>query len=131
MERKKAGLRKTGFALLVSVVAFAGLSQSCAHMPKGLGPVEHNKLVDGVYEGSYAWLPVKASVDVTIKDSKIANIKIVKHRTHKGRKAESPLPRAIIDQQSTQVDAITGATRSSFVIMGAVQDAITKAYKGN
>ena len=130
MERKKAGLKKTGLALLVCVVAFTGLSQSCAHMPKNLGPIDHSNLVDGVYDGSYAWFPVKASVNVTIQDSKIANIKIVKHRTHKGTKAEEPIPRTIISQQSTQVDAITGATRSSFVIMGAVQDAIRKANKG-
>jgi uncharacterized protein with FMN-binding domain len=131
MKRNKPGLKATGFALLVCIVAVGVLSQSCAHMPKALGPVDHDGLIDGVYSGYYAWFPVKASVEVTIEDSKIADIKIVKHRAHRGRKAESPVPNRIISRQSTQVDAVTGATRSSLVIMGAVQDAIRKACKSD
>ena len=92
-------------------------------------PVEREKLVDGVYEGSYKAGPNKALVKVTIKDKRLVKIDIVKHRTWKGKKAESIIPMRIIEYQSTKVDVVTGATNSSRVIMNAVQKAIEKAYE--
>ena len=92
-------------------------------------PVEREKLVDGVYEGSYKAGPNKALVKVTIKDKRLVKIDIVKHRAWKGKKAESIIPMRIIEYQSTKVDVVTGATNSSRVIMNAVQKAIEKAYE--
>lgn len=93
------------------------------------GPVNNEKLTDGAYEGSYKAGPNKALVRVTIKEGKLVEIEIVKHRAWKGKKAESIIPRRIIENQSTRVDAVTGATNSSRVIMNAVQRAIEKAYQ--
>jgi uncharacterized protein with FMN-binding domain len=98
-------------------------------MPLLTGPVDQEKLIDGVYEGSYKTGPNKALVRVTINEGKIVEIEIVKHRAWKGKKAESIIPRRIIENQSTKVNAVTGATNSSRVIMKAVQRAIEKAYQ--
>ena len=49
----------------------------------------------------------------------------------KGSKAESPIIKRIIENQSTDVDAVSGATNSSRVIMNAGQRAIEKASKIN
>lgn len=67
-------------------------------------------------------------MQVTIKDKKIVNIEIVKHMSWRGKKAESIIPGRIIENQSTKVDAVTGATKSSHVIMNAVERAIKNAY---
>jgi len=101
----------------------------CAKTPVIGAPVDHTKLADGIYEGSYRGGPNKAVVKVTIKDNKIANIEIIEHQAWKGRKAQLPIVERIIASQSTKVDAISGATNSSRVIMNAVQNAIEKAYK--
>jgi len=93
------------------------------------GPVDQEKLIDGVYEGSYRAGPNKALVKVTVEGKKVVKIEIVKHRAWKGKKAESIIPGRIIESQSTKVDAVTGATNSSRVIMNAVQKAIEKAYQ--
>jgi uncharacterized protein with FMN-binding domain len=93
------------------------------------GPVEHQRLVDGIYEGSYKGGLNEASVKVTIRDKRIANIEIVEHSTWKGKKAEPVIPKRIIDKQSTLVDAVSGATNSSRVIMNAVQRAVEKSYQ--
>jgi len=85
--------------------------------------------VDGVYEGSYRGGPNKALVKVTIKDNTIVNIEIAEHKALKGKKAELPILKRIIENQSTDVDAVSGATNSSRVIMNAVQKAIEKAYQ--
>lgn len=92
------------------------------------GPVDNERLVDGIYEGGYNGWPVRATVQVTIKDKKIVNIEIVKHMSWRGKKAESIIPGRIIENQSTKVDGITGATKSSHVIMNAVERAIKNAY---
>ncbi|GAK56987.1 hypothetical protein U27_03951 [Candidatus Vecturithrix granuli] len=43
-------------------------------------------------------------------------------------KTEPIIPQRIIENQSTAVDSVTGATNSSTVIMNAVQNALEKAY---
>ena len=123
---------KTG-RLLIAVILFAGafsISLSgCKPTPIIGGPVDHEKLVDGIYEGSYKGGPNKASVKVTIKDKRIVGIEIVKHDAWKGKKAEPIIPKRIIEKQSARVDAVSGATNSSHVIMNAVQKAIEKSYQ--
>ncbi len=41
--------------------------------------------------------------------------------------AEAPLVRGILEKQSADVDAVSGATNSSHVIVNAVQQALNKA----
>jgi len=93
------------------------------------GPVNHERLVDGSYEGSYERGPNKAVVKVTVEDSKIVTIQLLEHSAWRGKKAELVIPRIIIERQSTEVDAVSGATNSSRVIMNAVQRAIERAYQ--
>jgi len=93
-------------------------------------PVDAEKLKDGVYEGEYRKGINKAVVKVTIADCRIADIELVNHfASWKGKKASEVIPQRIISQQSTMVDAVSGATNSSRVIMNAVQIAVEKAYK--
>ena len=101
----------------------------CAKTPVIGALVDHTKLADGIYEGSYRGGPNRALVKVTIKDNKIFNIEIIEHQAWKGKKAQVPIVERIIADQSTKVDAISGATNSSRVIMNAVQNAIEKAYQ--
>jgi uncharacterized protein with FMN-binding domain len=124
--------RSTG-GLLVFIsmgLMFIGTSMfGCAHTPVIGAPVKHEIINDGVYEGSYRGGSNKASVRVTIKDNNIFNIEIAEHQAWKGKKAELPILERIIETQSTRVDAVSGATNSSRVIMNAVQKAIEKAYQ--
>jgi uncharacterized protein with FMN-binding domain len=85
--------------------------------------------VDGVYEGSYRSGPVKARVRVSIEDQRIFNIELLEHRTWKGKEAEAIIPDRIVQELSTEVNVVSGATRSSRVIMNAVQNAVDKAKK--
>ncbi len=94
--------------------------------------VRHERLADGIYEGSYSSFPNKAVVKVVVKNGKIENIELVSHfSSWIGSDANDEIPKRIIDAQSTNVDAVTGATNSSHVIMNAAQKALEKAYKGN
>jgi uncharacterized protein with FMN-binding domain len=70
---------------------------------------------------------VSAVVDVTVEDQEIREIEMVRHGDWWGRRAEETIPGAIIEQQSTRVDVVTGATIISTALMNAVQDAVEKA----
>ena len=91
------------------------------------GPIPHANLKDGIYYGTAANGPVKVKAKVTINDQKIAAIDLIEHRTWKGGAAEGIIPNRIIDEQTTRVDAVSGATMSSVAIMNAVEDAVQKA----
>jgi uncharacterized protein with FMN-binding domain len=113
-----------GIAFVLLAILLAG----CAATPMIGGPLEQRKLKAGTYEGVYMGGPNKAVVMVTIEDNRIAHIELVEHWALKGKKAESLTLKRIMEQQSTRVDAVSGATNSSLVIMNAVQRAVEKAY---
>ncbi len=119
-----------GYQIFAAIAFFiyGTLFFSCAPAAVIGKPLDSAKLADGTYQGSYRGGPNKAIVDVTIKDDSIVNINIIEHQAWKGKKVEETIVERIIARQSTRVDAVSGATNSSNVIMNAVQLAIEKAY---
>ena len=113
------------FALLIGCTLLWG----CAETRVIGAPIDHANLENGTYQGSSRGGPNKAVVKVTIKDNHISNVEIIEHQAWKGKKAEKIIVERIIANQSTKVDAVSGATNSSRVIMNAVQNAIEKAYR--
>jgi len=108
------------------VLSFAG----CQIAPLMGTPVVSEGLRDGVYEGEYRKGINNAVVKVIIADGRITDIELVKHfSSWIGNNANTVIPTRIVKQQSTRVDAVSGATNSSRVIMNAVQKAVEKAYK--
>ena len=114
---------------VMGALLIGALLSGCAETPITGASVDHARLKDGTYEGSYRGGPNKASVQVTIQDSNIVQIEILQHQAWRGGIAEVPIVERIIAAQSTKVDAVSGATNSSRVIMNAVQNAIEKAYR--
>ena len=81
---------------------------------------------DGIYRGEYdlEGTPVKVALDVTVKSHYVAAVKIIKHTCSPiGKKAEKITGR-IIETQSLNVEAISGATGSSKAILKAVENAL-------
>ena len=113
-----------GLSLMGMVIA------DCATAPITEGPRTTERLEDGIYEGRYSSWPNSARVKVMVKEGTIADIVLISHwASWIGKKAEPIIPLRIIEKQSANVDAVTGATNSSRVIMNAVQDALEKAYR--
>ena len=113
---------------LIFAVCLFLFSTGCATTPPvPTGKVDHQKLVDGTYEGSYRRGPMKARVKIIIENQRISSIDLLEHDTWKGKEAEKTIPDRIIQEQSTEVNTVSGATMSSRVIMNAVQNAVDKA----
>ncbi|PKM62465.1 MAG: FMN-binding protein [Firmicutes bacterium HGW-Firmicutes-21] len=88
--------------------------------------VDLSKLADGTYNGSYKAFPVEAEVNVTVKDNQITGIQLVRHNNGKGGGAEAILSE-VVEKDSIMVDAVTGATYSSKVILKAIENALNNA----
>lgn len=87
------------------------------------------KYKDGTYTGTARGYKPDLTVSVTVLNGQISQIKILSHNESRGfyEKPFNSVPQQIISKQSTKVDAISGATRSSEGIMNAVANALLKA----
>lgn len=87
------------------------------------------KYIDGTYEGEGIGHEPGIKVSVTIDKGAISDVAVVSHNETPERCSEAMqlIPQRIVAQQSTQVDAVSGATESSMGIMEAVSDALSKA----
>lgn len=80
---------------------------------------------DGTYEGEHLWIKVAVSVS----EGNFSDIEILFHGNG-GKKYEAmiePLRDEMIEKQSTDVDAVTGATVSSIYLRKAVNKALREA----
>jgi uncharacterized protein with FMN-binding domain len=83
---------------------------------------------DGTTLGEAHQFPIKVKVEVTIQSKQITKITILEHQTGEGQSAEAIVDE-VIRTQSLDVDAITGATYSSILILEAIEDALRKSYE--
>lgn len=94
-----------------------------SEIPKGRFPYP-----DGVYYGSAESYRGKMTVAVSLKEATIDNIMVLETEDDMAffKKAEGLLE-TILQQQTTEIDVVSGATYSSEGILGAVEDALEQA----
>ena len=109
-------------------ILFLGCAFGCSVIPVLGSTVSPDTYSDGVYEGEFKQSPNYARVKVTIEEGRIAEVVLLERGgTRIGDPANDVIPERIIERQSTDVDAVSGATRSSLSIMNATYNAIAKA----
>jgi uncharacterized protein with FMN-binding domain len=84
---------------------------------------------DGTYRGSYSYGSFTCVVQTTVKSHRIETITVIKNRsTLYARKAEGVIPR-VLEAQSPDVDAVTGATTTSKALLKAIENSLRDATK--
>jgi uncharacterized protein with FMN-binding domain len=78
---------------------------------------------NGIYREEYKINPVQVVVDVEMVNGNIKEIKIIEHICGLGKKAEIIIDQ-VINNQTLEVDIITGATVSSKVILKSIENAL-------
>ncbi|MDR2942695.1 MAG: FMN-binding protein [Treponema sp.] len=109
---------------IITLLTLSCKSNSFAEIKASLPDMSEKS--DGSYRGSYvlSGSPVKVVLDVTIQNKNIVAINIIDHFCSPiGKKAEK-ITGKIIEQQSLNVDVISGATGSSKAILKAVENAL-------
>lgn len=89
-----------------------------------------SEIQDGRYQGEYDGHFVSAKVTVVIENHQIIDIILDEHNNQRGKSAEIITDR-IVEAQSLEVDAISGATQSSKVIQKSVENALENALSNN
>ncbi|NLM07306.1 MAG: FMN-binding protein [Tissierellia bacterium] len=111
--------------ILICGLAFILASNKIVKDARGLKvkKLDELNLEDGTHYGSYKLDPVSVSLETRVEDRKIKEIKIIEHINGMGTKGEDVI-KAIIDQQSLDVVAVSGATVSSIAIIKAGEDSL-------
>lgn len=116
-----------GFAILI-VVAFAQMTEKVdvvvADM-EAIGTIDMDQVKDGTYSSAQDAGLVKVTVEVTVKDHTIEDIKLLRHQNGKGAPAEAMLD-VMLEKNTPEVDTVSGATLSSLTIKAAVMDALNQ-----
>ena len=110
---------------LMSWIVIVALVVACSPAPLLGNRARSEGLNDGEFEGKFKSFPNSAKVKVIIVDGKITEVEMLKHgASSRGRPAAEKIPGMIVEAQRADVDAVSGATNSSRVIMNAVQNAL-------
>lgn len=134
---------RTGVAAALAVTCMTGLYYAGTIACNASGTVntitstkstskssESQIYADGTYEGSgTGFRGAVTNVSVTIENDIIKDIKVVSYGDDAPyfNRAYNSIANQILSSQSTEVDAVSGATYSSVGIMDAVADALEKA----
>jgi uncharacterized protein with FMN-binding domain len=130
-------LKKRVTALIVVVAVVAALAIAAGifaakfkRMAREMGAmtferIDVSRVRDGAYRGSCKLFPVTAVVRVRVEGGRIAGIDVLKHMHGPGYGAEE-LVRRVVEAQSLEVDAVSGASGSSKAMKKAIEDALRK-----
>ncbi len=102
---------------------------SCKNESKKIREMEINgvdlsRIEDGEYVGSFTHYDFIYKLQVEVKDQRIANIRVLSFKNGKHRdKALAVIPR-VLEKQSLGVDVVTGATKTSKILLKAMESAL-------
>ncbi len=96
-----------------------------------VGNIPTTNLKDGVYQGEAKGFAARIVSEVLIKNGEIINIRVLDHHESKGWYDEvfMVLPKEIVNKQTLQVDAISGATKTSKGLIRSIEDALKKSIQ--
>jgi uncharacterized protein with FMN-binding domain len=117
---------KKMYPLLVSVMMASLAVSSCKSIEYPPTP-DLSAVPDGTYSGEAQEFVVLARVNMRMAAGRIDAFEIIKHTCSPfGRPAEA-LAKSVIERQSLDLDAVSGATISSKAILGAGKNALSQA----
>ena len=125
----KKGLIITGIVIgaiaVIAAVMFIVMSNSAKNALASMvyEDVDMSQAADGTYDGVADAGMVSVKVSVTVKDHAISQINIIEHKNGRGAAAEA-ITQDMIEANTFDVDAVSGATLSSETIKSAVSKAL-------
>jgi len=109
-----------GFAIYFAVV-FSGMEEKLDAIV--INQINLENIEDGTYTGEAKAGLIKVVAEVKVSEHMITNIRLIEHDNWQGGPAEAILE-DVIDNQSLEVDLISGASSSSKVILKAIENSL-------
>ncbi len=110
---------------IVGMLAFVMLGREKA-LNLSVEGVSLDHLDDGVYEGQYNGFRWSNTVAVTVRNHEITAIEQLKPQAFAKLETIAAMTDRVLMEQSTQVDAVSGATADSKAFLKAVENAINE-----
>lgn len=108
-----------GLILVLALLFFLTMSPRI----QPIGGLDLSRAQDGEYIGECDNRVVKVTVAVSVENHRITEINILQHDNGLGEKAEE-ITDKVLEAQSLDVDAVSGATFSSNTILKAIENAL-------
>jgi len=87
--------------------------------------VDLQKIADGVYEGSFKGGRFSNSLEVTVKDHTITDIKQLKSSGSQDDLCQKIYAK-VMEKQSLQIDAVSGASVTTLTTLKAIENALDR-----
>jgi uncharacterized protein with FMN-binding domain len=126
MKNKVKGIVATIFfvVFIVIIIGFLYISSGLdMERQPVINGVDLSGVADGTYSGHYKGGRWTNDVSVTVAGGKIVYIQIVKDVTFPDENTSDTLFRRVIEQQTTAVDTVSGATVTSKAYLKAIENA--------
>ena len=122
-------MKKIFYVILgIVLLGTIGCLSLTASMKKNLAKIENKDIdmetvEDGIFEGHSELAPVKVDVKVLVKNHKLIKVELLCHECGLGHPADVIVDK-MVEQNTWDVDAVSGATVSSEIIKNAVNKAL-------
>ena len=122
-------MKKIFYVILgIVLLGTSGCLSLTASMKKNLAKIENEDIdmetvEDGIFEGHSELVPVKVDVKVLVKNHKLIKVELLRHECGLGHPADVIVDK-MVEQNTWDVDAVSGATVSSEIIKNAVNKAL-------
>ena len=122
-------MKKIFYVILgIVLLGTSGCLSLTASMKKNLAKIENEDIdmetvEDGIFEGHSELDPVKVDVKVLVKNHKLIKVELLRHECGLGHPADVIVDK-MVEQNTWDVDAVSGATISSKIIKNAVNKAL-------
>ena len=125
---KKAVIAAVSAVLIIGIVVLAFYLRDVNQYQSKVQNIRFSdidiaSIPNGLYTGECDVGLIYVKVEVAVQDGAIIAINLLRHDNDRGASAEQVINN-IVDRQTTDVDAISGATYSSKVIRKAVENAL-------
>lgn len=128
MKHKKRNI----IAAIAAVVVLSLVALVFFNLPKPLtasnAAFDLSQIADGAYPGSCDNGLVKVGVEVQVQNHEITEVKLLEHDNGLGGAAEA-ITETVVQRQSVEIDAVSGATMSSKTILKAVEAALSEGQE--
>jgi len=92
-----------------------------------INDVDLTKIEDGVYEGEFSGGRWKNKLEVTIRDHRIDDIKLIKASSTAGMDdIGEKIFQKVKEKQSLEVDAVSGATVHTKAVLKSIENALSE-----
>lgn len=120
--KKKKVILLFATIMITALLCFVVFALLLRPQPLDIGTVDINTVADGEYIGVCQNKILIAVVKVSVENHEITDIEILEHKASYMKQAEA-IAGEVCGGQSLEVDAISGATLTSDIVLKAIENA--------